>query len=74
MAAVGNVCGVCGGRHVLHVDARWPDGWRAARKIGARVQDCWTEPASAEREEFFVTGVCDACRKRLKAPQEGRRT
>lgn len=66
-AAVENVCGVCGGRHVLHVDARKLDGWRAARKMGAHVQDCWTELTPAEREEFFVTGVCDACRKRLSA-------
>lgn len=68
MAAVGIVCGVCGGRRALHVDARRPD--------------CRTEPASAERGEFPPEGVCDACWKGAvrgsrggpKAPQERRRT
>lgn len=34
MAVVEVVCGMCGGRRVLHVDARWPDGRRAAGKTG----------------------------------------
>lgn len=65
-AVVENTCIVCGERHALQVDARKLDGWRAARReLGVHVQDYWTELTPAEREEFFISGICGACWSRL---------
>lgn len=60
-----NTCIVCGETHALQVDERKLDGRRSARKMGAHVQDYWTELTPAEREEFFISGICGACWSRL---------
>lgn len=65
-----NVCFSCGETHRLEV----PDGkmaeWAEARKAGMHVQDFWPELTPAEREEFFISGMCDACWKKMEEEAE----
>jgi hypothetical protein len=64
-AVLVNTCPFCGQVHESPVFTlkKW-DAWLEARKRGAHVQSFWPELSPAEREEFFVSGVCDACWKR----------
>lgn len=64
-AALVNVCPYCGQTHESSVftKKKW-DAWLEARKRGAHVQGFWPELSPAEREEFFISGMCDACWKR----------
>lgn len=61
-----NVCFSCGETHRLEVpDAKMAE-WAEARKAGTRVQDFWPELTPAQREEFFISGMCDACWKEME--------
>lgn len=64
-AALVNTCPFCGRVHESPVFTlkKW-DAWLRARAQGAHVQGFWPELSPAEREEFFVSGMCDACWKR----------
>lgn len=63
-AVLVSVCPCCGRTHespVFTVKKRdaWVDAWRR----GVHVQGfCfWPELSPAEREEFFISGICDKC-------------
>lgn len=60
--ALVNVCPCCGQTHESPVFTvrKW-GAWLEARKRGAHVQGFWPEFSPAEREEFFISGICDAC-------------
>lgn len=61
-AALVNTCPLCGQVHEspAFTLGKW-DAWRRARARGAHVQGFWPELSPAEREEFFISGICDAC-------------
>ena len=64
-AALVNTCPFCGQVHESPVftRAKW-ETWLRAHAQGAHVQSFWPELSPAEREEFFVSGMCDACWKK----------
>jgi RNA polymerase subunit RPABC4/transcription elongation factor Spt4 len=57
-----NVCPYCGQTHEssFFTKKKW-DAWLEARKRGAHVQSFWSELSPTEREEFFISGLCDKC-------------
>ena len=61
-AVLVNTCPCCGQTHEssAFTMGKW-DAWLEARKRGAHVQTFWPELPPAEREEFFISGICDAC-------------
>ena len=61
-AVLVNTCPFCGQVHESPVFTlkKW-DAWLLAHARGAHVQGFWPELSPAEREEFFVSGICDAC-------------
>ena len=61
-AALVNTCPCCGRvrESPVFTKKKW-DAWLHARAKGAHVQGFWPELSPAEREEFFISGVCDAC-------------
>lgn len=68
-----NTCVFCGETHgsPVFTAKKW-EAWKGARARGAHVQDFWPELSPAEREEFFVSGMCDACwRKTFAETEEG---
>ena len=67
-----NVCPVCGQTHLLNhsISERRLGAWSRAMEAGAHIQGFWTELTPAQREEFFISGVCDACWGRLFPPEE----
>lgn len=60
--ALVNVCPCCGQTHEssLFTVRKWMK-WLLAHAQGAHVQGFWPELSPAEREEFFISGVCAAC-------------
>lgn len=68
-----NTCAFCGETHrsPVFTAKKW-EAWKRARAQGAHVQSFWPEMTPAEREEFFVSGMCDACwRKTFAETGEG---
>lgn len=64
-AALVNTCPFCGQVHESPVFTKKKrEAWLEARERGAHVQSFWPELAPAEREEFFLSGMCDACWKK----------
>ena len=61
-AVLVNVCPCCGQTHEssLFTAKKW-EAWLLAFSRGAHVQSFWPEMSPAEREEFFISGVCDKC-------------
>lgn len=61
-AVLVNTCPFCGRvrESPVFTSRKW-DAWLRARAKGASVQGFWPELSPAEREEFFISGVCDAC-------------
>lgn len=53
-------CPECGEGHVLDVDPRKLERW-AALDRRPHVQDYWPELTPAEREEYFMSGICGRC-------------
>lgn len=66
-----NTCPCCGGTHRLEVPGAKAARWAEARRAGTRVQDFWPELSPAQREEFFISGVCDACWPKDPPEDEG---
>lgn len=64
-AVLVHVCPFCGQVHESPVftTKKW-EAWLRARAQGAHVQNFWPELSPAEREEFFLSGMCDACWKK----------
>lgn len=65
-AVLVNVCPVCKKAHESRKFpvGRWSQWLRAY--CDADAGRFWPEMSAAEREEFFASGVCDACRKEME--------
>ena len=73
-ATLVNVCRMCGKTHRLeHVFTlkKWEEWLSVYALGGVRVHNFWPELTPAEREEFLLSGTCDACwRQRFVPPPE----
>lgn len=58
---VANTCTVCGETHEINMTLKKWGAWLRAKTQGRHVQHFWTELSPAEREEFFISGVCGTC-------------
>lgn len=60
-----NTCISCGKtrKSPVFTAKKW-EAWKRARAQGVHVQSFWPELTPAEREEFFISGMCDACWRR----------
>ena len=69
--ALVNRCPMCGETHKSAVFTRkkWK-AWLRAFAQGVHVQSFWPELLPDEREEFFISGVCDACWRKTLPPEE----
>lgn len=71
-ATLVNTCVSCGETHemsTIFTVKKW-NAWLEKRKLGVHVQAFWPELSPAEREEFFISGVCDACWRKLFPPED----
>lgn len=69
--ALVNRCPMCGETHrsTVFTEKKWV-AWLVAFSRGVHVQSFWPELSPAEREEFFISGVCDTCWMKTLPPEE----